>query len=1480
MNACLTTSLMQQFHRLFGVLVLSLISCQIAAHAAPAVDSKKMLRPITSVNHADAGIKLTLLGPRAYPDALPANGGKITVLFSVPLLGKAKSSDTVYLRRIGDKQSIAMNDLGKDGDFIAKDGIYGVYVQIDTDKVKPDSCLNYETFVNQERAKLVSPPLRLCVSSFPVGTATSNTKSPVIFPDGAKVVADEILLYATPTTSAATIRELAGSINASVVGTILSRNVYQLKLSSPVSANRLLEIASLLRSRSGKVGVSVNAIGHGALAINDPEFSAQHGLKLVVEHDVHGVNTNAWDAGGTGNGVTVVVLDTGLDLTHPDLNAAWTCQAVPASPLPSPVPVVLIPCTDTTVGTTPAGHGTEVAGVIAAKTNNIIPTGVAGLAYGSTIHSIKMRDYTILEMQHGFDTAAGYIGIHSNAKVINASFYGEWDPVSWVFSSGLAALCTSINSAVVSGFGAVVVNSAGNDGRDGNFYPARCNDTSGTVQAGLTHKELLITVSNSASVVTAACGNVAVNQRCAAAVPSDPNLLGSNYGAWVDIAAPGSEIRTTTLVSAGNYASPTGTSFSAPLVSGAAGILASCGVPLNQIKTILKGPPEFSPGANVYVPYPSIGSSTKTPRLDIYNALQTLAPTAANLSTAESYTEGVPLNLVDIVVSSGIASCATITVTLTLPAAAGSLSSGGVVSAAGVWTASGTVASINALLAGLTFTPSANYNSNFNITTSVSDGISTITGSKPMTGIAVNNAPVNTVPAAQTAADGIPKVISGISVFDVDAGATPITMTLTATHGTISVNTGVLTGVPAANITGNNSASITLTGSQSQINATLANATGVTYTASLSGAATLTVVTNDNGASGGPAQFDTDVININVAAVNHPPSATNMSAPQSYTEDVSLNLTGIVVTDPDVGDVITATLTLANPAAGMLSSGGVNSVGGVWTTSGSVASVNALLAGLVFVPSANFNSNFSITTSVSDGIAPAITGSKMMTGIPVSDIPTYAVGIDGTRTKGFTLNAIIIGLVNPDGWSATGYQWRRSDTPVGPPPPVDISLNGTNSSYILVQDDVDKYMSVCVTYTSGVLTPVTICSGTDATAIGDPHINTVDGLHYDFQSAGEFVALRGSDGMEIQVRQTPVSTAAPLADNYSMLPVGVSVNTAVAARVGKYHVTYQMKDNTNAVSSGLELKVEHNVVTPTADGLDLGSGGRVATAPGNGIQIDFPDGTTMVATPYWWAWNNVWYLDVSVMHTSAYNGLMGARYKGSWLPRLSDGSALGAMPVAMHERYVELYEKFADSWRVNDDTTLFDYVPGTSTKTFTFKEWPKENGPYVIGNGPVAKPLARNIATQLCRGVVGKNEKADCVFDVMVTGNRGIAKSHLLSQQIRTGLTSITVRDDRGISRDKEMVTFTATVARHAAPTRMELDRKGGALTGAVQFTINGNSVGKPVRLDARGQAQLQLPRLKVEKQTIGARYIPVKGSVFFPSSSFESARLVVEGKR
>ena len=89
----------------------------------------------------------------------------------------------------------------------------------------------------------------------------------------------------------------------------------------------------------------------------------------------------------------------------------------------------------------------------------------------------------------------------------------------------------------------------------------------------------------------------------------------------------------------------------------------------------------------------------------------------------------------------------------------------------------------------------------------------------------------------------------------------------------------------------------------------------------------------------------------------------------------------------------TVTLTLSDLAAGSLStatSGAVTSTfaAGVWTASGAIADVNTLLAGVRFNPTLNYNSGFTIATSVDDGVAPAITGTKVMTGTAVNDAPT------------------------------------------------------------------------------------------------------------------------------------------------------------------------------------------------------------------------------------------------------------------------------------------------------------------------------------------------------------------------------------------------------------------------------------------------------------------------------------------------------------
>jgi hypothetical protein len=119
----------------------------------------------------------------------------------------------------------------------------------------------------------------------------------------------------------------------------------------------------------------------------------------------------------------------------------------------------------------------------------------------------------------------------------------------------------------------------------------------------------------------------------------------------------------------------------------------------------------------------------------------------------------------------------------------------------------------------------------------------------------------------------------------------------------------------------------------------------------------------------------------------------------------------------------------------------------------------------------------------------------------------------------------------------------------------------------------------------------------------------------------------------------------------------------------------------------------------------------------------------------------------------------------------------------------------------------------------------------------------------------------DCVFDVMVTGERGFAKTYLASQRIALASTTVTVRDDADPTQPGEWVTFTATVARNASGAQ-------DVATGAVQFMLDGAKVGEPVKLDSKGRATWETARLKVGVHRVAASYIPGKGSVLLPGSS------------
>jgi len=283
---------------------------------------------------------------------------------------------------------------------------------------------------------------------------------------------------------------------------------------------------------------------------------------------------------------------------------------------------------------------------------------------------------------------------------------------------------------------------------------------------------------------------------------------------------------------------------------------------------------------------------------------------------------------------------------------------------------------------------------------------------------------------------------------------------------------------------------------------------------------------------------------------------------------------------------------------------------------------------------------------------------------------------------------------------------------------------------------------------------------------GDPHITTTNGIHYDFQGAGEFVMLKHLEKYEVQTRMTPVATTGPPPANpHTGLSTCVSINTAAAVRVGKQRVTYQPNISGQPDPNGLQLRVDGVLVAGRVNGKTLNDGTKMWKDAKTGeLRIEHADYTGVRITPHWWASQNLWYLDVDMTPPPASAGIAGDVPSDGWLPALADGSSMGAKPADLQDRYKALYVKFAESWRVNDSSTLFDYAPGTSTKTYTMRTWPGEGGQCELPFTVPVKGVNIDVAEQTCKAIQSPRLKRFCVFDAMVTGNTGFGRSYAMAQ--------------------------------------------------------------------------------------------------------------------
>lgn len=257
----------------------------------------------------------------------------------------------------------------------------------------------------------------------------------------------------------------------------------------------------------------------------------------------------------------------------------------------------------------------------------------------------------------------------------------------------------------------------------------------------------------------------------------------------------------------------------------------------------------------------------------------------------------------------------------------------------------------------------------------------------------VNDAPINVLPTTpQVAQEDQPFVIQGLQVKDVDAGSSPIKITLSVEHGTLTLPAG--SGVT---VVGNGTGSLVLTGTLADLNALLSG--GVTYqgNSDFHGSDALTMVTNDQGNTGsGGALSDTDVLLIEVQPVNDAPVNQLPTAPLVAQEDQPYTIHGLQVKDVDAGSsAIEVRLSVEHGTLNLVVGSGVTVTGngsGMLVLRGPLDAINALLSGgVTYQGEQDFNGQDQLTMVTNDlgnsGSALSDTDVVAIEVQPVNDAP-------------------------------------------------------------------------------------------------------------------------------------------------------------------------------------------------------------------------------------------------------------------------------------------------------------------------------------------------------------------------------------------------------------------------------------------------------------------------------------------------------------
>lgn len=364
--------------------------------------------------------------------------------------------------------------------------------------------------ITSTQAQTATAIVELALTETPWITFTSTPAAQPATMLKGNYVADEVLVRFKNGATEEMITECLKQVNGEIISTIdeISVTVVQIETVNVSNAVALISACPAVRY------VEPNYLAQMTDTIpSDANWGLQYGL----------INIRApqgWDLSRGSSNVTIAIVDTGVDLGHPDLST----KIVGGYDFVN----------NDAIAQDDNGHGTHVAGIAAASSNN--GTGVAGVSWGARIMPVK-----VLNAAGGgtfADVAAGITWSADNgAQIINLSVGGP---------SSSMVLQNAVNYA--SSDGVLIIAATGNTGSNMVLYPAAYPNV------------------------------IAVG-----ATDSSNNLAGfSNFGPETDLVAPGVSIYSTT--PGGAYGYRGGTSMATPFVAGLAAIL--CGIPGNSADTV------------------------------------------------------------------------------------------------------------------------------------------------------------------------------------------------------------------------------------------------------------------------------------------------------------------------------------------------------------------------------------------------------------------------------------------------------------------------------------------------------------------------------------------------------------------------------------------------------------------------------------------------------------------------------------------------------------------------------------------------------------------------------------------------------------------------------------------------------------------------------------------------------------------------------